>query len=77
MTLDRRQTMDKNTTKELIREAMEEAANKSADIVTSMVKELESSGVVITEDMMQDIVKKFLHAILVALSTKDKDEKHQ
>ena len=60
--------MDKDTTKELIQKAMEEAANKSADIVASMVKELESNGVVITEAIMQDIVKKFLHAILVALT---------
>lgn len=43
-------------TKELIKKPYEETASKSAEIVATMVSELQAKGLVITEEMVRDII---------------------
>lgn len=43
-------------TKELIKKPYEEAANKSSEIVAKMVTELQTKGLIITEEMVRTII---------------------
>jgi hypothetical protein len=48
--------MTKEETEQLVKKPYEETSSKSADIVATMVSELQSKGLVITEEMVRDTI---------------------
>lgn len=48
--------MTKEETEKLVKKPYEETASKSAEIVATMVSELQAKGLVITEEMVRDII---------------------